>query len=95
MKVVDIALISQILFFFLGKLYNLNLLLEIWTNKVLPFLIIYERYIQNKDSTENVPENGNNAEKPSLTRITQTIFNERSELKNTSSNSPEQNSNEN
>lgn len=94
MKVVDIALIFQILFFFLGKLYNLNLLLEIWTNTVLPLLIIYERYIQNKDSTENVPEKGNNAEKPSLIEIPQRIFNERSELKNTSS-QPEQNSNEN
>ena len=84
MKAVDVALIFQIILFFV-KLYNPNLRLDIFVKALLPLLILYERYHQNKDTTENTANNGANATIPSSRRI----FYQRGNLGNAFSYLPE------
>ena len=87
MKLVDIALILQIFFFLVKNYINLNSWFEIWVNVILPFLILYERYRQNKDIRKNAADNQKNVEISSSKKIPETIFDERNNLKNNSSNS--------
>ena len=94
MKIVDIALIFQMIFFVCGKFYNLDLLKDILRNVILPLLILYERWKQNENNIDAV-NNPRNDETLTLRENRENIVDEGNKIRNNPQNSSAQNSGEN